>query len=153
MSGHKRAAHLRERAAHLLPNAVMLFPFEVFVAVLMFFSGAPTLVGLLPVATISVVVGPIVAYAWTAGMTLAGMTVGFGLLTRRPIVISSGLQLTAVTLVALVLAVLVLAPLATVWPTVLIHGSLALLSLARSLHFRRVPDIQEGATRLKDGVR
>lgn len=131
----------------------MFYPFEVFVAILMFFSGAPTLVGLLPVATISVLVGPVIAYAWTAGMTLAGLTVGTGLLLKKPPAISSGLQLAAVTLAALVVAVLVLATFAAAWPTVLIHGSLALLSLVRSLHFRRVPDIQEGATRLKDEIR
>lgn len=141
---------LRERAAHLTPRVLTHYPFEVLAALIAILMGLPTILGATPPASLLLLVGAVPFYAWSSALVLGGLTVAAGLhIGNRPnpVVTATGLQLTAGCFGIYALAVV--AVLGLGWdaiPVFAVYIVLSILSLIRATHFRRIVDIQRGAS-------
>lgn len=136
----------------VIPGSVTNYPFEVMVGVIALLMGLPFLLGTTAPASLVALVGVVAFRAWAAALTLGGLTVLAGLrLPSRPnpLILAAGLQLAGGSFFVYALAVLIVLGSAG-WTGLVAYGLLCLLSMARATHFRRIVDIQKGATRLQD---
>lgn len=142
-------ARVRERLSRHIPKTLTLYPFEVGMAVLMLLTGLAIVTGLASVPILVALVGKAAFLVWGSAQILAGVTISGGLLFKSPSVASSGLQLTSVLLAVYMAAVVVLFGWLHALPTLALYGTFTALSLVRSLHFRRIEDIQRGASQIR----
>lgn len=142
---------LRRFAAALTPKVVTIFPSEVIVCLIALLTGLPFLLGVAPPLSLITLVGQVPFTAWAAALTLGGSTVGLGLLIPNypsPRVVASGLSLVAGCFAVNAIAVVVVLG-SSGLPVLAAYACLALVSMVRATHFRRVVDIQKEARRLQ----
>lgn len=147
-----RRARVREWAARRTPKVLTNYPFEILAGVIALLMGLPFLLGTVAPASLIGLVGPIGFYAWAAGLTIGGATTLVGLRVGdrpNPMIVAAGLQLAGGAFAVYAIAVVVVLGLVG-WTAVSAYVLLALLSMVRASHFRRIVDIQKGARRLHD---
>lgn len=143
---NERRRRWREKAAHLTPKVLTHYPFEVLAAVISLLLGGPLLTGLATSQVLLALVGPVPFYAWASGLVLGAVTAGVGLKIHNALVVASGLQLVGLGFLIFSIAIFAVVGGAG-WANIIVFVCLGLLSLIRATHFRRVIDIQIGASR------
>lgn len=136
----------REQVAHRIPAIFITHPFEIVAAVVAALMSAPALIGLSTSAALIGLVGVVLFYAWAATLAAGAIATSIGLHTLNPTTLASGLQLAGGSFAVYSLAVVA----ASGWGGVIAGAAfimLALVSLIRALHYRRLLDIQAGAER------
>ncbi|MDT8915771.1 hypothetical protein [Amycolatopsis sp. PS_44_ISF1] len=144
-------ARTREMAAHLTPKVITNFPFEVIVCLVAVLMGLPFLLGAGAPPSLLTLVGKAAFMVWSAALTVGGTTIAVGLRSPSrpyPLVVASGLQLTAGCFAVYAIAVFVVLH-ASGLAGLAAFASLSLVSLIRATHFRRIVDIQKGARRIR----
>lgn len=146
------AAHARFRArtAHLLPPALTNYPFEVLAAFLGLIVGLPLLAGLAAPTSLVTILPAFGYWAYAVALVLGGGTTAVGLRTKHPLALASGLQLLGGSYVVYGLATVAVAGWAVAWLSFGAYAVLGGLAIIRALHFRRLVDIQRGATHLRE---
>ena len=142
-------AHLRERVARLTPEVVTYYPFEVFSAIVGLVIGLPLLVGLAAPTSLVVLLPNLVYWLYSVAMTLGAATTIAGLRHRSPMLLATGLQLSGGSYFVYGMATVIVAGLGTAWAAFGCFCGFGFVALIRSSHFRRLLDIQRGATRLR----
>ncbi len=148
-----RMVRLRERVAGRLPTVLTNYPFEVIVTFIALVIGLPLLCGLVAPTSLVVLLPSIGYWAYAAALVLGGIFTGVGLRLKSSAALSSGLQLLGGSYAVYGLATVALSGFATAWLAFGAFFGLGLVALVRALHFRRLLDIQEGATRLAERSR
>ncbi len=141
-------ASFRERLSRLIPSALTNYPFEVLAAFIGLCIGLPLLVGLAAPTSLVILLPSIGYWAYTVALVLGGATTAVGLKTKHPLVLASGLQLLGGSFLVYGLATAALSGFATAWLAFGAYAVLGVIALVRSLHFRRLLDIQRGATNM-----
>lgn len=112
--------------------------------------GLPFLLGTAAPASLLALVGTYAFYAWAAALVIGGVTVLAGLhLPDYPnsIILAAGLQLAGGAFGIYAIGALAVLGLAG-WTGFAAYFLLALLAFVRCLHFRRIADIQKGASQI-----
>lgn len=146
-------ARCRERVSRIVPRSVMEYPFEVMVGIIAVLMGLPFLIGTAAPASLIALVGTVAFYAWAAALTIGGVTVLAGLrLPARPnpLITAAGLQLAGGAFGVYSIAIVVVLG-TSGWAVLSAYVLLCIVSMIRASHFRRILDIQKGATRLQEG--
>lgn len=143
---------LREWASRHTPKILTGYPFEVLAASVAILMGLPFLLGTAAPASLVALVGTIIFHVWAAMLAIGGVTVAVALRVadRHPAALAAGLQLAGGCFGVYALAVLAVLGLAG-WTGLAAYGLLCLLSFVRATHFRRIGDIQQGASNLPGG--
>ena len=145
-----KRVRFRERISRFLPRVFLEFPFEVLGASVALLMGLPFLLGTAAPASLLALVGTYAFYAWAAALVIGGVTVLAGLhLPDYPnsIILAAGLQLAGGAFGIYAIGALAVLGLAG-WTGFAAYFLLALLAFVRGLHFRRIADIQKGASQL-----
>lgn len=145
-----RGVVIRERISRLIPKAITNYPFEFLAFLVALFIGFPLVAGIAAPTSLLALLPTVAYWAYCAALLLGGATLAVGLRLRNAFVIASGLQLLGGSFGVYGLAVVAVAGLASGWLAFGAYTLLSLLSFVRALHFRRLVDIQEGATRIRD---
>lgn len=145
-----RGAAVRERISRFVPKAITNYPFEILACLIALIIGVPLVLGIAAPTSLLALL-PMAAYlAYCVALILGGATLAVGLRVRNAFVIASGLQLLGGSFGVYGLAVIAVSGVATGWLAFGAYCLLSLLAFVRALHFRRLVDIQEGATRIRD---
>lgn len=144
-----RLARLRERVAHVTPRVVVGYPFEVFAASVGLIIGLPLLVGLAAPTSLVVLLPSFIYWVYAVMLVLGAGTTAVGLRTKHPLILAPGLQLLGGSYLVYALATVAVAGWAIAWAAFGCFCALGLVSLVRSSYFRRLIDIQKGASRLR----
>lgn len=145
---HAFRVRLRERVYRHIPAVVFTNGFEIVAVSVATLMSVPALLGLSTSAALIGLVGIVLFYAWAVTLALGAIALGAGLRSLNPNLLASGLQLTGGSFGVYTIALLA----ASGWGGVLAGAAfvvLALVAWLRSVHFRRLADIQVGATRLE----
>ncbi len=145
--------HLREMQARYTPHILTFYPFEVLATVVGLLVGLTLLLGIVAPASLALVLPSVVYWAYAVGVTIGGVTTAAGLWTKNNLILAPGLQLLGGSYGVYALAVLATSGFATGGVAFGAFILLGLLCLIRATHFRRLIDIQKGATRLKESGR
>lgn len=148
-------ARLRRKIGKFVPQSLIFYPFEIMVSIVALIMGVPFLVGLMAPATLIGLVGGFAFHLWAAALSIGGATIlaGMALAPRpHPLVAAAGLSLTAGCFAVYSLAVIVALG-SGGWTGFTVYLLLSLVAFIRASYFRRIVDIQKGATRLQEGGR
>ncbi len=145
-----KMAYGRELLANLVPKALINYPFEVIASFLGLVIGLPLLIGLAAPTSLVVLLPSFGYWAYASALVIGGATAAVGLRTRHPLVLASGLQLLGGSYIVYGLAVVALSGFTVAWLSFGAYLAFGGLCMIRALHFRRVVDIQRGATALRE---
>lgn len=141
---------LRERLSRHLPQVLITHPFEVVALVIAALMGIPVLLGLVESAALVALVGAVPLYAWATTLSIGSIVSAIGIKRSRPAVLASGLSMIGGSFLVYVLALVAVLGLGGALGAAA-YLLLGIISIVRALHYRRILDIQEGATRLSRG--
>ncbi len=143
-------ARFRERIAHRTPRVIVDYPFEVFATTVGLLIGLPLLIGFAAPTSLVVLLPSAVYWIYAVMLFLGACTTAVGLRTKHSLILAPGLQLLGGSYCVYALATVAVAGWTVAWATFGCFGGLGLVSLIRSSYFRRLIDIQKGATKLRD---
>ncbi len=149
-SWDRKRAHLRERVSRFIPRVLMEYPFEVLVGAVALLMGLPFLLGTAAPASLLALVGTVAFHFWAAALVIAGVTVFAGLYLPaypNPLILAAGLQLAGGAFGIYAISALAVLGLAG-WTGFAAYFLLAVLAFVRCHHFRRITDIQRGASQI-----
>lgn len=139
---------LRERIYRHIPSVVFTNGFEIVAVTVAILMSVPALLGLSTSAALIGLVGIVLFYAWAATLAAGAVAIGTGLRNLHPALLASGLQLTGGSFAVYTIALVA----ASGWGGVIAGAAfvvLAVVATLRSMHFRRLADIQEGVKNLE----
>lgn len=140
----------RERLSRFIPYALTNYPFEVLAAFVGLFIGLPLLLGLAAPTSLVVLLPNVGYWIYASTIVLGASTIGLGLHFRNSMAVASGLQLLGGSFLIYGLAVVALSGFAVAWLSFGAYTIFGVLSWVRALHFRRLLDIQKGATSIRN---
>jgi hypothetical protein len=146
---------LRERVYRHLPKFLTHYPFETVVAFVALLMGLPYLLGVAAPASLLALVGAVAFHFWASALAIGGATIAASMVMGdrpHPLVLASGLQLAAGAFAVYAIGVAAVLGFAGL-TSITAYAMLSVISLIRATHFRRLIDIQKGATRLKESGR
>ncbi len=138
----------RETLAHYTPRALTYYPFEVLAIVVGLLVGLTLLTGVVAPTSLAILLPNVVYWAYAVGVTVGGVTSAIGLWTDNPLILAPGLQLLGGCYWVYALATLAASSFAVAGFAFGAFSVLGLLCIVRASHFRRLLDIQRGATNL-----
>ncbi len=139
---------LRERIYRRIPGIVFTNGFEIVAVSVAALMSIPSLVGLSTSAALIGLVGVVLFYGWALTLAFGAIALGAGLRRLNPALLASGLQLTGGSFAVYTIALVASGG----WGGVIAGAAfivLAVVAALRSLHFRRLFDIHEGAKHLE----
>lgn len=143
---------LRERISRLIPDVLTEYPYEFLVGAVALVLGLPFLLGATAPVSLLGLVGSVAFHVWAGALVLGGITVLAGLYlpaipSTLTLILAAGLQLTGGAFGVYAIAAITVLGLAG-WTSFAAYGLLSVLSFVRCHHFRRIADIQRGATQI-----
>ncbi len=145
-----KRVQFRERLARIIPRVLTEYPYEILVGLIALLLGLPFLLGATAPASLLALVGTVAFHAWAAALVIGGFTVLVGLhlpAYPNPLILAAGLQLAGGALGVYAIAALAVLGVAG-WTGFAAYVLLSVLSFVRSHHFRRIADIQKGASQI-----
>lgn len=144
-------AGLREKVAHVTPRVLIDFPFEILATSVGLLIGLPLLIGLAAPSSLVLLLPAVVYWIYAVMLVIGAVTTAVGLRTGHMMILAPGLQLLGGSYIVYALATVAVAGWGIAWAAFGCFSVLGLISLLRSSYFRRLIDIQRGATRLRRG--
>ena len=139
---------LREVVSHYTPHVLTYYPFEILATIVGLLVGITLLLGLVAPTSLALLLPDVVYWAYAAGVTIGGVTTAVGLYTKNSLVLAPGLQLLGGSYGVYALAVIAVSGFVSGGVAFGAFLILGLLCFVRASHFRRLLDIQRGATNL-----
>lgn len=140
---------LRETLAHYTPHTLTYYPFEVLASMVGLLVGLPLLLGLAAPTSLVLLLPDAVYWLYAVMVSVGAGTTAVGLHARNSLVLASGLQLLGGSYLVYALATVAISGFSVAWLVFGAFSTLGLLCVVRASHFRRLLDIQKGATNIE----